>query len=237
MAQHKTRAFVLGTADYRETSTLLHVFCEDQGKLSLVARGLRSTRSRSPSAAGVYNLVQINYTLKPSSTIGALTSIDLERAYEGLRTDLDAYALANYWFEIISLAAQPGHAWPGLFQLSQEFLAAIDSPEWSLSIAVLHMAHLLSQLGIAPQLGACGQCGRTTDLAHFDAQEGCAICTSCAIPVEAYVPIPDDMYRGASSSASSFLVLVQTLLRQHLDIEPRSYDFARKTLATRRPGN
>ena len=74
MAQLKTRAFVIDSTPYRETSRLLHVFCSGEGKMSLVARGLQSAKSKKATAAEPFNLVQIGYTAKEGASLGSLTS-------------------------------------------------------------------------------------------------------------------------------------------------------------------
>lgn len=191
MAQFKSRAFVIHSAPYRETSRLLHVFCPDEGKLSLVARGLQSAKSKKTTAAEPFNLVQIRYSLKEAASIGSLGSIEVERVFTAGRSNIQAYAAAAFWFDVLQHATQPRLSAPDLFRMTDDFLIELDQAAEVDARTVWHFARLLHALGFGVTMDRCIVCGRADELLHFDLEQGSAVCSHCAASRASYFPVPE----------------------------------------------
>lgn len=244
MARHKSRAFVLSAADYRETSKLLQLFCENEGRISVIARGLRSPKSKKAQLADAFNLLQVNYTLKDGATLGMLTGIEPEHLYSSLRTNLDAYALASYWFEILKVAGQARLAGHEIFQLTDQFLASLhDHPiRGGLKIRSLQlMLGLAQELGFGIQLFACGICGRPDDLRRFSIAAGTAVCSRCQPPVGRALVLPQALSSALETqfaqsdelfltAAAAFLNLYNEFLSNHLDHRFTTFAFLSKVM-------
>jgi DNA repair protein RecO (recombination protein O) len=241
----KDRAFVLDAADYRESSTLLQLLCEREGRVALVARGLRSEKSKKAAAAQPFNLVQVSYFLRDEATIGNLSAIDIERQPSLLRERLDAYAVAALWFEALRVAAPARVPAGELFGLTGALLDALESAPVR-SVRVLRLwFRLLEALGFGASPGACGACGGIYGLAHFDLRQSCTVCSFCAKPTIRYFPLPDGtdpqlhalgMPRPpaglvfADAAGNAMYRLIHELLTRHLDAAFRSYRFLAGTL-------
>ena len=126
MTMHLSRAFVLSSADYRETSRLVQMFCQNEGRISLIAKGIRSAKSPKAQLLDGFNLLQVKYNLKDGETLGLLTGLEVEKVFGSIRADLSAYARASYWFEIIKIAAQGRLASPAIFATTEKFLTAFE---------------------------------------------------------------------------------------------------------------
>lgn len=246
MPQHKTRAFILGIADYRETSKLLHILCEDQGRMSLVARGLGRAKSKKPPPEP-FHLMQVTYQVKDSATIGNLNSLDTERVYGSLHGDLDRYALASYWFEIAGAIAQPGLACPELFRATVSLMETLEF-SGALSAGVPgHFGQLLESGGAAGELSACANCGRHQGLVHLDLESASLLCSNCAGPRGNLYPLkestgldiahllgttqPDKAAPPLTRSRLlAILEATNKLVEYHFDVQPKSFAFLRQTL-------
>ena len=236
MAQHKARALVLGAFDYRETSRILQLFSEEDGLVSLVARGLRSPKSRHANAAEKFNLVQVTFTAKEGASMGTLSGIEVERQFGGIRENIDAYALANYWFEVVGVAVQPGMQAPALFRLTIDFLGLLCYPACIGAPVLQAFGSLLDALGIGVHATVCSSCGARDEVTHFDTSEGVAYCAHCASPNKRQFPLSaclKECFAGAGagmaviSKADLFagLCLVNDVASYHLDHSMKSFGF------------
>ncbi|MGI8908406.1 MAG: DNA repair protein RecO [Candidatus Sumerlaeaceae bacterium] len=229
MPRHKSRAFVLSAADYRETSKLLQLFCESEGRISVIARGLRSPKSRKAQIADTFNLLQVTYTLKDGATLGMLTGLEPESLYSKVRSNLDAYALASYWFEILKVAGQARLASHGVFRLTQSFLESLQDAASLNTLSVQLFLDFAQELGFGIQLFECGGCGVSSDIRRFNIASGVSICGRCQSPPGRSLPIPESLIpklsRSAdglskqinSSSAALFLQLYNEFMSTHLE--------------------
>lgn len=242
MPPFKSRAFVLNSVDYRETSKLLHLFCEKEGRISLIAKGLKAPKSRKATAAESFNLVQITYTLKEGATLGLLNGIEPERVFSSVRNRLEAYAMASYWFEIVSHASQARLASPEMFVLTESFLGTLDEERELTTMDAWHFARLLRELGFGAVFGICSNCGRTDTVELFDVRAAATICPQCAGATGRYYRVPASAAEALkqvfaqqrsfprplnAEEAAAFLALLGSLFSLHLDQRMRSFEFMR----------
>jgi DNA repair protein RecO len=253
MPSHKSRAFVLESREYRESSQLVRLFCEKEGLVSLVARGVRGAKSQKAAAFGAFNMVQVTYALKEGASLGSLTSVEIDRIFAGLRSSLEGYALSTYWFEVLGGVLQVGLPAPELFELTLSFLETLETESPSAQVVAGHFLGLLAALGIGFQTAHCGKCGVETDLVHFDVGSHSLVCASCASPGEPYYPVPATLaqilqiggtgrWTGrdgglAGEPFRDFLYLFHHVARELLERHVRSFGFLLDTLdATRGAG-
>jgi DNA repair protein RecO (recombination protein O) len=248
MSRHKSRAFVLSAADYRETSKLLHLFCENEGRISVIGRGLRSPKSKKAQLADAFNLLQVGYNLKDGATLGALTSIEPERLFSGLRRHLDAYALGSYWFEIIKTASQARLAPRGLFGLTEQLLQSLDASGYIELPSIRLCLALLEELGFGMQLLRCAECGRPGDLRRFNMNAGAVYCTYCstgsgrsislAAPLLQLITALQSPASGPQldpASTLAFLQLYNEFLTLHLEQRLKTFQFLQDVLGAAKP--
>lgn len=242
VVRHKSRAFILSAADYRETSKLLQVFCESEGKISLIAKGMKNPKSRQAQVADGFNLVQITYTMKDGATLGLLTGVEAERIYSRMRLKLDAYGLANYWLEILKLVGQARASSKRLFSLTVSFFELLDHHQSSRLEIIRHLLHLAQLLGFRMQMGQCGQCGTSSNLQRFDLEAGETRCGLHSQSRGRTVPLSENLHRVIQSldveqrdgtdlppeELVAFLVLFNEHLQLHLEHSFRSFGFLRQ---------
>src|SRR5690554_3175760 len=123
MAMHEGLALVLDAKDYRETSSLVRLLTAEEGRISLIVRGLRKAKGGGgPATIQSFSLVRVRYTLKEGATLGNLVGVELENPFPVARKSLEAYALISYWFEILKEASQPRENVEKVFRLTLDFL-------------------------------------------------------------------------------------------------------------------
>jgi DNA repair protein RecO (recombination protein O) len=77
------RAYLLHQRPYRETSALLEVFSEDHGRLGLVARGARATRSKQRGDLQLFRPLRLSWQAR--GELGTLTGMEADGAAGRLR--------------------------------------------------------------------------------------------------------------------------------------------------------
>ena len=188
-----------------------------------------------------FSLVQVTYILKEGESLGLLTGIEPERIYPRMRSRLESYAMASYWFEIIRTAAQARLASPEFFELTESFLESLEGDAVLSEESVWHFGRLLQALGFGANLEACGLCGASETLDYFDPALGTAVCARCTQPQRRYLPLangsagmikalfsehrPATALPLAEQARLPFFLILNEILTIHLDQTLRSFQF------------
>lgn len=181
MASHEGLALVLDATAYRETSSLVRLLTESEGRISLVARGIRKGKGGSgPATMQAFSLVRIRYFLKDGATLGNLATAELEHAFPAARTSLEAYALCSYWFEILKESSQPRESVEQVFSLTLKFLQLQETAP-GLSLTFLRqLSSLCGLLGFGLSWRDCAGCGRpVAQPTRFSIRSGAVLCAAC----------------------------------------------------------
>lgn len=184
MAAVTSDAIILQVFPYGDTSRILKLLTATHGLRTVIAKGALRPRSRfggvlEPFTAGVATL-----HLREGREIQTLSAFDLSRGHQALGSDLLRFGGASLLAEILLRTASE-EAQPHLFQHLADSLAVLQHCEpAALESAILAAVWtLIGQLGFAPELDACLDCGRTLEPAEevrFDHTAGGVRCTGCA---------------------------------------------------------
>lgn len=88
-----TKAIVLNRLDYGEADRILTLLTPDQGKLSLMARGVRRVKSKLAGGIELFSVSDITFA-RGRGELGTLVSSRLETHYDKITGDLDRTMLA-----------------------------------------------------------------------------------------------------------------------------------------------
>lgn len=151
MKQLITQAIVLSRTDYGEADRILTLLTPDQGKLSLLAKGVRRVKSKLAGGIELFSISTITF-IRGRGEVGTLVSARLEKHYSHIVEDLDRTMLG---YDLIKLLHKNTEDEPeaAYFSLLQETFAALDSKIVALSIIDFwFMAQLLHLAGHEPNL-------------------------------------------------------------------------------------
>ena len=152
-----TNALVLREVSYKDSDKILTVLTPGEGRLTVSARGCR--KKNSPISAASQLLVWSEMTLYQYQGRWALREASTLRAFDGVRSDLDALALASYLAEVTEALCGEGQEEGGLLPL------------------LLNSLHALERLPCPPELVKTAFEWRAMALAGYaPAAEGCAVC-------------------------------------------------------------
>ena len=154
-----TNALVLREVNYKESDKILTLLTEQEGKLTVSARGCR--KKDSPISAACQLLAWAEFTLYEYNGLWSVKETASERLFDGARTDLEKLALASYFVEVTEALAEEGQPEPGLLAVTLNCLHALDRlnvPPTQVKAAFEWRSMALA--GYEPQIEQCGVCGR-----------------------------------------------------------------------------
>ncbi|MFQ5575645.1 MAG: DNA repair protein RecO [Anaerolineae bacterium] len=192
---YNTDAIILRRSDFGEADRMLTVFTPGRGKLRLLAKGVRKTKSRKAGHVELFTHAALQ--VAAGRNIDIVTQAETVQAYRALRDDLDKIGRAGYVVELVDKFTQEGDANYAIFELLALTLARLadGSPaEQQLALRYLEL-HLLGLAGFRPQLHFCLSCNRKIkpDANYFHVAGGGVLCPECG----AHQPAADSMSVGA----------------------------------------
>ncbi|HLE88524.1 MAG TPA: DNA repair protein RecO [Candidatus Limnocylindria bacterium] len=157
---YKTEAIVLRSMDLGEADRVLTVLTPRLGKLRVIAKGIRRTRSRL--GGGLEPFSDVHLVLAVGRTFDVVTQTALEDPHLGLRDDLHSTAAAWYLVELADRFCEGSAESHDAFELLAQGLAALDATPAEVSrelVARWYELHLLDAMGFRPELTRCLDCG------------------------------------------------------------------------------
>lgn len=177
--QIKTKGIVLKVQDYNENDKLLAVLTEDRGVIYAYASGARRMKSALSTVSSM--LCYGEFVLFKNRDKYTVDSAESERLFYGIRNDLDSLSYASYFCELCLQAANPEEEAKDILRLLLNTLHMLENKKAhpALLKAIFEL-RLMSFIGYAPDLIACGECGEFEKPAYwFNIESGSVICTDC----------------------------------------------------------
>ena len=222
---YKSEGIVLRSMDLGEADRVLTVLTPRLGKLRVIAKGVRRTRSRIGGALEPFSDVQL--VLAVGRTFDVVTSSSLEDPHLGLRNDLHSTAAAWYVVELADRFCEGAADSHEAFRLLAQALSGLDAPPAEVTrevVARWFELHLLDAMGFRPELTACLDCGARIEPEGnaYSPAGGGIVCGQCVQVATGASPISSDALKVMRHLQRSPLVGVLRLRlapRLHREVE------------------
>jgi DNA repair protein RecO (recombination protein O) len=188
MSLIRSEAIVLHSRKQGETSKILVLYTQRAGKITAMAKGSRTTKSRYLGVLEPFNHISMVYYQKETRDIQYISSAEIINHFPGIHSNLKKMSIAAIPCEIIERAEEKEHENHRLFRLLLEFLTALEQEENGLlNFVKSFQIKFLDIAGFKPQLERCNNCHRTdaAELQFFSLENGAYLCSRCAQGVEA----------------------------------------------------
>jgi DNA repair protein RecO (recombination protein O) len=177
---------VLRKFDYSEHSQILRLMTRESGVRSAIAKGVKKEKSSFGGALDLFYLGRAAVVHRPRAGLDILDSFRVLTAFPGLRADLRRYCAACHLAELLTGMTHEAEPHPALFDLTRGGLSALEAaPPATVPplIASLELA-ALAELGFAPSLTCCADCGAAGDAAGeagagLSVRHGGLLCAAC----------------------------------------------------------
>src|SRR3989344_6063863 len=115
-----TEALVLKTRNYKEADKILTIFSRREGKMSVLAKGLRKIKSKRAGSLDVLNLVKMG--IVDSKAIPVVTETALLDSFKAVKRNLDNLKLGYVIVELLDKLTSFGEGNTKIFELTIESL-------------------------------------------------------------------------------------------------------------------
>lgn len=185
-----TQALVLRSVDYKDADKILTLLTQDQGKLTVSARGCR--KKGSPIAAGCQLLCWSELVLYDYQGRWTVKEAATQRQFRGVREDLEKFALACYFAEVTELLAVEGIPSPELLSLILNSLHALEKLDKPLALVkTAFELRAMCLAGYEPMADGCAVCGvDPPQEPQFHLKEGVLHCAQCRGEVGDGISVP-----------------------------------------------
>ncbi len=179
-----TRALILRRRDVNDADRVLTVLTPGDGKLELIAKGVRKTTSRKAGHLELFTHAAL--LVAQGRTWDIITEAQTVESFRHLRENLEAIAAASYIAELIDSFAEGGDDARTLWDLALQVLRELDATSAQgrvpPTLLIWFNLHLLSLTGFQPQFFRCLDCAQELEpsLNFLSLHAGGVFCPRCA---------------------------------------------------------
>lgn len=146
-----TEGIVLKSMPFRENSRLVTLFTLKYGKLTVIARGAQSLKSRFGATMQVLSHVQATIYFRPTRSIQLLSDCTHVNVYTGIANHLERLAIGQHICEFVLSLTQEEQTSSQVFHLLVRVLRALNHPDLDANLIKLYFELQFSGLlGFAP---------------------------------------------------------------------------------------
>ena len=170
---------VLREVKYKESSKILTILTEEEGKITAEAKGALRKGSKCSAASQV--LTWSDLTVFENRGRYTLTEGSVLEDFAALRSDLADYALGCYMAELLEAVSDEDSHSTALLHLGLNSLFALSRKLYpARHIKAVFELRLMCLAGFTPQLERCSDCGsRTPEDPRLSLYGGTVHCTGC----------------------------------------------------------
>jgi len=181
----KWEGIVIRSVDYGESSKVVTLFTREHGKLGIMARGAKKTKSRLAAVSQLFSHGYYLCKAGPGSGMPGLSQGDIMESFRDLRQSLNATAYAAYMAELLDRLTHEREPNPYLFQLLLHTFRYLDEGRDAEILCRIFETKMLIVAGISPQLSACASCGAEREPYAISVSQGGLLCPVC-LPSDPY---------------------------------------------------
>lgn len=174
----KYEGIVIRTRDYGESHKVVTLFTREQGKMAVMARGAKKTKSRlgaatQPFTSGWY------LAYSASTGMATLSQAEIQRSRYSLRSDLSMAAVAAYITELLDRLTEEREVQPALYSLLELSLDMLEEGADPDILTHIFELKVLDAGGYRPRLDGCVHCRAVDRPLLFSVTLGGFLCLDC----------------------------------------------------------
>lgn len=183
----KTEAVVLSAMKYGDTSKIVRLYTRDFGRISVIAKGARGSKSKFRSALEPMNHVAAVIYKNNNRELQLLSQCDVLQSFPHLSEDLERMSVGMTAVELVSLATHEEEPHEELFRLLLDLLHNAAHATKNGTVALYFFeTRLADLLGFKPDFDVCPACGarlstETPDGRKVKITPSGVLCGECAL--------------------------------------------------------
>ena len=174
-----TQGIVLKSVPYKENDLILTVFSRKLGKIAVIARGAKKSKSSLLSSSQIF--AYSNFTLKREGNMYRVTQSEIIKSFYNLSYNFEAFSYGTYILKLIDnfmIENQPNNR---LFILLAQALYLFCEEDIDMEYVTLCFElKFLDYIGFKPIVNTCVSCyNKDFKNPVFNIYEGGVICENC----------------------------------------------------------
>ena len=176
-----TSAIVLRTIPYGDTSIISRMFTEDQGKVTILAKGAWRPKNNAGALLEPMNHIHLQYYYKSSREIQILKDGVFSQQFSNLRKELNKIIVGLAIVEMMDKSTMDNNPFPILYRLGWRVLKKLNDEKQNIWLLFIFFLYQLSlRLGFLPNLKKCSKCNAYLTSSWFDDYTGELVCMDCS---------------------------------------------------------
>ena len=210
-----TKAIVLNSYKYSETSLICNLFSKDYGKLNIIAKGARSIKNPNKSILQPMHYIDLHYYYKPKRNIQLLKEASINNHFYYIKKNYNKLVYSYSIIELINKTIPIEKTSDIIFRLTHKVLSKINhgSNAFINIYFIFFQLQLLKFLGFQPVINQCIICNLKLNDALFNNYIGQLCCLNCK----------DDNSQLSINNES--LNIICFLSTTHIDKIEKKYNF------------
>ena len=184
MAILSDEAIVLGARAFSNTSMIVTFLTSQNGKVRLVAKGVRSAKSRVGVGLEPASESHIEWSRRGGSDLGTMRNCEATRVYQRLWKDYEAMRVASRLLKILDVVLSVDEGERAHYLLLRSSLEALEKGAGAAGMEGVFLLMLLRTMGLGPGFDYCAACEKKpgSEAARFDIATGELRCAKCPEP-------------------------------------------------------
>jgi len=185
MATHyRTQGFVLTKENFRETDQVFSVFCQDFGRINVLAKAIRKIKSKLRSGMGLFYFSEIEFI--QGKNFKTLTDAMVIEKFKNMRSDLRKLQIAQKILDASDKLIKGEEKDEKIFSLINETLNRLNNYELRITnyelLYYYFLWNLFSVLGYKTDLYSCSVCQQklSPTIMNFSPSQNGLICLKCS---------------------------------------------------------
>lgn len=151
-------AIILHGRKFSDTSKIIHAYTQHHGKISVIAKGVRSAKNSMGSSIEALRCSSITWYKYPNKDLHLLKSAEIAIPMHHLTSDYERLMSGMGILEILSVTQEPEEPNPGVYEIAIQSLMALNEnrcQETPYSIVLFFLMHLAQLMGFGMHARSC----------------------------------------------------------------------------------
>lgn len=173
----KLEGIIVKTTNYGETSLVLEIFTKEKGLVGVMAKGVKSLKSKLRASAMKFTY-GFFYVYYKEGKLSILKDVDIINPLSIIHQDITLIGYLNYIIELSVQVFKESESFDIYPLMISTILKVNEGLNPFVLTNILEMKYL-PYLGVGINLDGCSKCGRTNEIVTVDGDVGGLICKNC----------------------------------------------------------
>lgn len=146
---YNSEGFILARKTFSEADRILSVFSKENGRTSLIAKGVRKPKSKKRGSIEIFS--EVKYSAAKGKTLDIMTEVEIIDSYPELRKSLKKVSVAYFYMETVGRLSAEDEKNEELYKLLKKYLKRLSFAKRLKAEREMFIKDTLTVLGYWPK--------------------------------------------------------------------------------------